>query len=230
MSRATRLIVVPLLLVVAAGVARAQSRDIDVVASDGAAIRASYYSPRKPGPAVILLHQCDMNRAAWTSLAAALAARGMHVLAPDYRGEGDSRSAPMDYAKFPGDFEAALAKLKSMPGVDGSRIAAGGASCGVDHAVELARRTGGLKALVLLSGPASDEGLAFIRTSNIPVFLAFSADEGGPLPAMKAGVAGSKNPATTIREFTHAGHGVPMFRTQATLLPELADWLAEVLR
>lgn len=43
-------------------------------------------------------------------------------------------------------------------------------------------------------------------------------------------MAASKNEATTIREFDRAGHGVPMFSAQPTLLPELADWLARVLR
>jgi hypothetical protein len=62
------------------------------------------------------------------------------------------------------------------------------------------------------------------------VFLAFSTNEGGPLPKMKAGVAASKNASTTIREFEHAGHGVPMLSAQPALLPELADWLVRMLR
>jgi hypothetical protein len=108
--------------------------------------------------------------------------------------------------------------------------AAGGASCGVDRAVQLARRSGQIKALVLLSGTTTDAGLAYIQSSDIPVFLAFSADEGGPLPKMRSGVAVSKAPLTIIRELENAGHGVPMFSAQPTLLPDLADWLARVLR
>ena len=72
--------------------------------------------------------------------------------------------------------------------------------------------------------------MAYIKDSNIPVFLAYSADEGGPLPAMKGGVEASKNPSTVVRVFNHAGHGVPMFTSQPSLLPELADWVARVLR
>ena len=62
------------------------------------------------------------------------------------------------------------------------------------------------------------------------MFLAFSADEGGPFPAMKSALAASKNHATTVREFDHAGHGVPMFNAQPALLGEVADWVANVLR
>lgn len=205
------------------------STDIDVIAADGTHLRATYYSPEKLGPGVLLLHQCNMNRKAWTNLATALAGRGLHVFAMDYRGYGDNRTIPLEYAKLPGDIDAALATLLSQPGVDTSRIAAGGASCGVDHAVQLARRSGQIKALVLLSGPTSDAGLSYIQSSNVPVFLAYSMDEGGPLPKLKEGVSASKNKATTIREFEGAGHGVPMFSAQPTLLPELADWLAHVL-
>jgi dienelactone hydrolase len=230
MFRANVLSVLLVLLTVGSGVVRAQGRDLDIVAPDGIRLKSTYYPARTPGPAVLLFHQCDRDRHAWASLANALVARGIHVLSPEYRGSYDNRSQPADYDKFPSDFDAALATLKAQSGVDGVHIAAGGASCGVDHAVQLARRSGQIKALVLLSGPTTDEGLSYIRTSSVPVFLAFSADEAGPLPRMKLGVAKSRNPATTIREFMHAGHGVPMFTTQPTLLPELADWLGKVLR
>ena len=67
-------------------------------------------------------------------------------------------------------------------------------------------------------------------TSGPPTFFAFSADEGGPLPAMKTGVAASTHETTTVRELQHAGHGVPMFTAVPALLSELAAWLERVLR
>ena len=208
----------------------AQGKAVDVTAADGAKLKATYYSPGKPGPGVILFHQCNMDRAAWTTLAEALQARGIHSLAPDYRGMGENSGLPNDYGKRATDADAALAALAAMPGVDATRIAAGGASCGVDAAVQLARRSNRIKALVLLSGGTSDAGLRYLETSGPPTFFAFSADEGGPLPAMKNAVAASKTEAATIRELQHAGHGVPMFTAEPTLLPELAGWLARVLR
>lgn len=217
-------------LLLVASTAGAQGTTVDVTAADGTKLKATYYSPGKPGPGMILLHQCDMTRKAWSTLAPALTERGIHVLALDYRGYGENGALPTEYPKLPGDVDAALATLMSQSGVDRTRIAAGGASCGVDHAVQLARRSGQIKALMLLSGPTSDAGMAYIQSSGIPVFLAYSADEGGPLPGTKRGVAASKNAATTIREFERAGHGVPMFGAQPALLPEIADWVARVLR
>jgi dienelactone hydrolase len=220
------LVVAPLLLPSAAG----QGKDVDVVASDGAKLRGTYTSPGRPGPGIVLFHQCNMQRGAWTSTAAALAERGVHTLAIDYRGVGDNRSVPNDYGKRQSDADAVLASLAATPGVDPDRIAAGGASCGVDLAVELARRSGRIKALVLLSGATSDAGISYIRRAQLPVFFAFSADEGGPLPGMEAELTTSANRATTIRRLMNAGHGVPMFERDATLLPALADWVAKILR
>lgn len=211
--------------------ARAQSTDVDVIAADGAKLKGTYSSPGTRGPGIALFHQCDMNRHAWTTMAAALRERGIHALAIDYRGTGDNRAVPNEYSKRAADADAVLAALVSMPGVDRTRLAAGGASCGVDQAVQLARRNDGqVKALVLLSGAASAAGMTYIHDANLPVFFAFSANEGGPLPGMKADLAGSKHPASRVREFAAAGHGVPMFTSEPALLPEVADWLAAVLR
>jgi len=216
----------PLLLPQTAG----QSRDIDVIAADGVKLRGSYTSPGRPGPGIVLFHQCDMLRAAWTKMAAALAERGVHSLAIDYRGMGDNRTLPNDYSKRASDADAVYAALAAMPGVDANHIAAGGASCGVDQAVQLARRTGKIKALVLLSGAASESGMTYVTQAKLPVFFAYSTDEGGPLPKMDADLAGAGNGATKIRRLSNAGHGVPMFEKDASLLPELADWVAKALR
>ena len=207
-----------------------QIRDVDVVAADKATLRGTYTSPGRPGPGIVLFHQCNMLRGAWTSMAAALAARGVHTLAIDYRGMGDNQAVPNDYAKRASDADAVLAALAAMPGVDANKIAAGGASCGVDQAVQLARRSGTIKALVLLSGSAAESGIAYIRQARLPVFFAFSTDEGGPLPKMDAELSSSSHSSTRIRRLSNAGHGVPMFEKDATLLPELADWVAERLR
>ena len=228
MIRGYAIAVVAILL--GATAARAQVNDVEVIAADGARLRGSYSSPGKPGPGVVLFHQCNMDRHAWTALAASLRERGIHALFIDYRGTGDNRGVANDYSKRGADADATLASLAAMAGVDRTRLAAGGASCGVDQAVQLARRSGQIKALLLLSGAASDAGMAYVQQAKVPVFFAFSANEGGPLPRMKVDLSAAGTPATTIREFAAAGHGVPMFISEPSLLPELAGWLANVLR
>lgn len=213
-----------------AGPAMAEPTTVTVTATDGVSLRATYDSPGRPGPGVILLHQCDMNRASWLPLTAALSARGVHSITLDYRGYGENRSLPAEYPKLQGDIDAALAALHRQPGVDTKHIGVVGASCGVDHAVQLARRSGQISAIVLLSGGTSDAGLTYLEQSNLPVFFAFSTDEGGPLPAVKGAVGRSKNRQSLVREFGRAGHGVRMFSAEPSLLPSMVEWLAQALR
>src|SRR5918997_783355 len=60
--------------------AQVQARHVDIRTPDGTILKASYFSPGKPGPGVLLLHQCRLDRHAWDRLDADLARPGMHVL------------------------------------------------------------------------------------------------------------------------------------------------------
>jgi hypothetical protein len=118
-----------------------------------------------------------------------------------------------------------------MPGVDRNRIAAGGASCGVNHAVQLARRSNQVRALLLLSGPTSESGLGYLRDhSTIAIFGAASSEEGLAVNSLRSVVETSKHPGSTMRVLTNAGHGVPMFAADSTLLPAAAAWVATVIK
>ena len=212
--------------------ARAQPRpiDLDVVARDGARLRATYYSPGKPGPAILLLHQCNMDRRSWTALGAALAANGIHALAIDYRGYGES---PRVRARgnLAADVDDALATLTWQRGVDRDRLAAAGASCGVNNAVQLARRSGRIRALVLVSGPTTATGLAYLRARpTVAIFAAASSSEQSAISSLREMAAASRHRATMVRVIGRPGHGVPLFDADSTLLPAVVDWLTKVLR
>jgi pimeloyl-ACP methyl ester carboxylesterase len=203
---------------------------LDVPVPDGTVLKATYYSPGKPGPGVLLLHQCNMDRRAWIGLGDAMARAGLHVLAVDYRGYGESPKASGTYNRD-GDIDASLAALRARSGVDPDRLAAGGASCGVENAVGLARRSGQLKALVLLSGPTSNEGITYLKQQpTMAIFGAASAEEGMAVSSLKSVVATSSNPVSQFRELRDAGHGAAMFAVDSTLVPAIAVWTAAVLR
>lgn len=204
------------------------TQDLDVIAADGARLRATHWSPGKPGPGMLLLHQCNMDRRAWTELGAALAGRGAHVLAIDYRGYGES---PRGGNQLERDIDAALAALVARPGVDGARLAAGGASCGVRNSVLLAKRSGRIRALMLLSGPTPDEGIAWLREHpTMQIFGAATAEEDFAVRSLRTVVATSTHPATTMRVLTKAGHGATMFTADSTLLPAVVEWVVKALR
>ena len=51
----------------------ASQKDVDIVAPDGAKLRAAFFSADKSGPGVLLLHMCNTTRKSWEPVAAALA-------------------------------------------------------------------------------------------------------------------------------------------------------------
>jgi len=148
MSRATVAFVVCFAALEAGvGFAQATRSEVDIPMSDGVVLKGTYFSPGAQGPAVLLLQQCDKDRRAWVSFATDLSGAGMHVLTLDFRGLGESGGKPVSAeerqglaGKWPADVDAALAFLLRQKGVDESRIAVGGASCGVPQASNLAMR------------------------------------------------------------------------------------------
>jgi dienelactone hydrolase len=214
-----------------------QKKDVDIKAPDGINLKASYFSPGRPGPAMLLLHQCNMDRHAWDGLAKNLADAGFHVLTLDFRGYGESGGdRPTDAAarramiqeKWPADVDAAYAFLTAQKDVDRARVAAGGASCGVTQSSDLAARKREIKALMLLSGSASDAAKAYIAsTPALPVFGAASEGDTGAAKGIREAVEASKHAKSTVKIYPGTEHGVPMFPKNAGLETMIVTWLKE---
>ena len=77
--------------------ADAEKKDVELEALDGVKLRATYASPGRPGPAMLLLHQCNMDRHAWDGLAKDLTDAGIHVLTMDFRTFGESGGEKVAY-------------------------------------------------------------------------------------------------------------------------------------
>ena len=69
--------------------------------ADGTALKATYMSPGQPGPAMLLVHQCNMDRTSWSGIASQLVDAGVHVLTLDLRGFGDSGGPPLARDRLP---------------------------------------------------------------------------------------------------------------------------------
>ena len=208
---------------------------ITLKAPDGIVLKASYFSPGRPGPALLLLPQCDYDRASWRAFAAAAAEEGFHVLTLDYRGYGESEGqrsekreeqAAVMAAKWPGDIDTAFDWLAGRPGVDRSRLAAAGASCGATQAAYLAQRRRAVRTIVLLSGGAAPAVRDFLGVAGwLPVLGAASLDDGPVVPQMRALLAASAHPASRFVEFAAGGHGTDMLAAQKGLAPLILAWL-----
>jgi dienelactone hydrolase len=172
-------------------------RAVDLKASDGTALKASYFAAAKPGPGVLLLHQINRTRKAWDDLAGHLAAAGINTLTLDMRGFGESgepytklMEADREKARtmWPSDVETAFQYLVSQPGVQRDVIGVGGAGWfGVLPSVEVARQhPAQVKSLVLLSGETLQDGLRFLRqASQLPGLFVVADDDEYP-PTVEA--------------------------------------------
>ncbi len=223
-------------LALAALPAAAGSMDVDLKAADGTMLKATYMSPGKPGPAMLLIHQCNMDRTSWSGIASQLVDAGVHVLTMDLRGFGESGGAGIREAGgFPpflqtasGDVDMAFDYLVKQDGVDASRVAAGGASCGAMLTADLAARRD-VKALMLLSGPPSEAAVANMAAKpDLAVFAAAATGDtitAGVDKQLKGAVDGSKHPNSTAKIYDGPEHGLPMFAKNADLEPALMKWL-----
>jgi dienelactone hydrolase len=228
--KALTLIVMAGLLCSLGFTAEPQKKDLDLKAQDGTTLKASYFSPGRPGPAVLLLHQCNMDRHAWDGLAQDLVTAGFHVLTLDFRGFGESGGDHANRAaereKWSGDVDTAYAYLMEQKGVEKTRIAAGGASCGVAQASDLATRHREIKTLMLLSGGASDAAKAYLAASpTVAVFGAASEGDTNAAKGIKDAVDASKDPQSKLKLYAGTEHGVPMFAKNPELEPMIVNWL-----
>jgi dienelactone hydrolase len=232
------------LMVLAASCAAQQvpgPRVVDLTATDGTKLKATFFSAGKPGPGVLLLHQCNQQRKGWDGLATQLTAAGISVLTLDFRGFGESGGTPVKdlpqeefpkivNEKFPGDVDVAYGYLVSQPGVDGHIVGAGGASCGVNQAIQLARRHPEVKSLVLLSGNTDRDGRAFLsKSEKMPVLLSAARDDGAAVELMEWLYSLSTNPGSKFVEYPNGGHGVDIFAAHKELPAMIVDWYVQTL-
>lgn len=218
-------------------------RVVDLTAADGTALKGTFFAAEKPGPGVILLHQCNRQRKVWDDLSGQLAAAGINVMTLDFRGFGESAGKRSDTLSqqeyfavvkdmFPGDVDKALEYLEAQPGVNRTVIGAGGASCGVNQAVQAARRHAEVKSLMLLSETTDREGRAFLRKSpKLPLFLAAADDDEDPgvVDVMEWLRDLSPDPSNKFVHHTNGGHGVVMFEAHKELPGMIVDWFATTL-
>jgi dienelactone hydrolase len=209
-------------------------------AADGTKLAATYFPAERPGPGILLLHQCNRDRSTWNGLASQLAEKGFNVLTLDYRGYGESGGPrqlelPADQAraasqKWPGDVDVAFAYLKSQPDVRGASIGAGGASCGVNQSIQLSRRHPEVKSLALLSGNTNREAREHLKDSPaLPLFLAAADDDDGAVQIMAWLDATSANPANRFLQYAAGGHGTDMFKAHPELPGDIVAWFEATL-
>src|SRR5437588_4452929 len=211
------------------------ARVVDLKAPDSANLKATFFAAARPGPGVMLLHQCNRQRKVWDDLARQLAAAGISVLTLDLRGFGESDGVPMDKAtpqqaqaqaqKWPGDIDVAFEYLTSR--VKRDDIGVGGASCGVNNSIQTAiRHVKEVKSLVLLSGNTDIAGRKFLRQSQLPVLAAVADDDEFPasIETTEWIFSLSSQTGNKFLHYTKGGHGAEIFAVHPELRDAIVDW------
>lgn len=230
-------------------------RIVDLKASDGVVLKATYFAAGKPGPGVLLFHQSNRTRASWDDVARQLAATGINTLTVDSRGHGESGGTrEYDKQKWQADDETAFRFLISQPGVQRDVTGATGpGSDGVIHAVEIASlHPNEVKSLVLMSGETFRPGIEFLHeASQLPeLFVVADTDEYPPtVEAMLWMYARSSSPMKKLIHYSAAqdapwlwyetsdpkkvpatgSHGTDLFETHRDLSAILVQWFVTTL-
>ena len=212
----------------------AEKKDITIPGADGFNLKGTLYLSSKPGPGVLLLHQCNADRQIYDNLGTMLSTAGYNVLAFDFRGFGDSKAGEytdpttqqqkiMD--RMPADVDAALGFLTSQPVVNSRALGIVAGSCAVNEAVHASQRRPEIRTLVVLSGGTDAEGEAHIKTSpKLPIFGAASEEDTEPAAAVKKLVGVSPNRDSQVEMFKGAGHAASMFAKQPDLEADIVIW------
>lgn len=215
---------------------------VDILAPDGFTLRGTYWGADGRAPGVLMLHQCNRDRSSWDLAASSLADAGFHVLALDFRGFGESLGEGVgsfqDHAeelwpKWDGDVDRALDFLKSMPGVEGDRLGAIGASCGGSQVLLAALRFDDVKAIALLSSSlpwlSREDITSFHQNRSIPVLAIASEDDGKTTERSRDVFTASTNPASRLLLYKGDAHGVPLFDVDPSLPQTIARFFADNL-
>jgi pimeloyl-ACP methyl ester carboxylesterase len=238
------LLAVFLLTFTAAAQQAPAARVIDLKASDGTVLKATYFAAAKSGPGVLLLHQCNRQRKVWDDLAGQLSTAGINVLTLDLRGFGESggtrfdkltpeENAKVQAEKWPGDIHTAFHYLLSQQGVTRDVIGVGGASCGVNSSIQTAlRHPAEVKSLVLLSGGTDLAGRRFLhQESQLPALFAVADDDEfrPTVEVMPWLFTVDSNPGKKFVHYAKGGHGADMFAVHPELRGVIVDWYVTTL-
>lgn len=214
---------------------------VEIVAADELMLHGTYWAAAQPGPGVLLLHQCNMDRWSWEPLAKAFAQAGTHVLAFDFRGFGESRGTGGDFKSdseklwpsFIDDVDRMVAFFRTLPDVNADRFGVMGASCGGSQALLLALRDPKVRALGFLSSslPWIEAGdvVQFEMNRTRPILAIASEGDKETFDKTRGLFERSKDPMSKIVLYKGDLHGVPLFEHDPGLVDSIVRWFAATL-
>lgn len=211
---------------------------------DGVKIFGNYFSPTtNSSSGVLCLHMMPETKESWTELAQLLSAQGMHVLAIDERGHGESvwrGDEKLNHKQFSDteqqakrlDVDAALEWMRTR-GVELNQVTLVGASIGANLSLDTLVRFPLIPSAVLLSpgqdyrGIQTDSTITKLKPHQ-RVLLVASNDDQYSFETITRLDQLAQIPHETWR-LDKAGHGTHMFIAEPDLLQKISDWITSSL-
>jgi len=210
-------------------------------------LKADYFQPKEPtNRAVLLLHQCNFNRAMYDGVGKELSLRNIHALSLDFRWFGESvdektnlkelAKAPRKEGQnpwaivmefWPQDVQLAYDFLREKVGEAGL-IGVVGASCGGNQAEMLAENNS-VNAISFFSSAVVNgkDEKSIIKynssLSEIPTLFISAEKDGTYIGTQKAF---SLNSSMKSKFISYKGnrHGHPLFKQDTHLEESIAEW------
>ncbi len=205
---------------------------VKLTARDGVEIAGLWWD-KGGGRSALLLHMMPATKESWIPLAEQLSAKGLNVLAIDFRGHGESGGG--DYRKFSDDehgwyfddAKAAKAWLRSKY-PEGELVVAG-ASIGANVAIYLLAENSDVRRVVALSagqnyhGINAEQATVAFRSESQKLLLIASLDDGDN--SVQNQLLHELCLGSELLIVSEGGHGTDLFITHPGLLDKVANYL-----
>jgi dienelactone hydrolase len=198
--------------------------DVQITASDGKTLYASYFGADGDSKAVILLHELYTNRSSWKPLVQPLLDSGFKVLAIDLRGYGKTKGK-INWKTAQKDTVEWADWLKGQPGVQSIELV--GSSMGANLALNGCAAISGCLGAVAISPGLNYFG---VKTSNavqagFPALIVYADRDSYPkndVPKMQE-LGGDH---LEILLYSGRTHGMGLFKEHDDLAGSIVTWLA----
>ncbi len=198
--------------------------DVQIAASDGKTLYASYFAADGDSKAVILLHELYTNRSSWKPLVQPLLDSGFKVLAIDLRGYGKTKGK-INWKTAQKDTVEWADWLKAQPGVQSIELV--GSSMGANLALNGCAAISGCLGAVAISPGLNYFG---VKTSDavqagFPALIVYADRDSYPkndVPKMQE-LGGDH---LEILLYSGRTHGIGLFKEHDDLAGSIVTWLA----
>jgi alpha-beta hydrolase superfamily lysophospholipase len=203
--------------------------------TDNVRLAAAVYVPmRTPAPAVVLVHMLGRSGADWAFTAERLREAGLLVVAPDLRGHGESNGSfdsASDLTPLLKDVTAAIAFVKTRPGMLPGHLGLAGASLGANLVIQAASADPAVISVAALSPSLDYRGVrceaAMRKYGDRPMLLLASTDD--PYAMRSSRQLADIGARAQMETAESAGHGTIMLTRAPDLVGRLVDWFRNTL-